>query len=192
MSNNILQINKSKLREYGVSVTSYMFMLILMYYPNTKININLTQILEYGFIVENDVGYCLTQDGINFIESMEQIEVEGKKMPTKSERFELVDKLRELFPEGKKTGTSKYWRGNRGDVGEKLKKFFEKYGVYEDDKVLEASQKYIQSFGDNKQLMRTLEYFILKDGSSDLATILENVDSVKSDSQNDMWTSLLI
>lgn len=190
--NNILQIDKSRLREYGVSVTSYLFMLILMYYPNTKIGINLTQILEYGFIVEDDVGYCLTEDGLAFINNMEIKEVEVVKLPTKAERFELVDKLRELFPEGKKTGTSKYWRGNRGDVGEKLKKFFEKYGVYEDEKIIEAAQKYINSFGDNKQLMRTLEYFILKDGNSDLATILENVDSVKSDSQNDLWTSLLV
>ena len=163
-----------------------------MYYPNTKIDINLTQILEYGFIIESDVGYCLTEEGLAFIEDMTVQEVETIKLPTKAERFELVDKLRELFPEGKKTGTSKYWRGNRGDVGEKLKKFYEKYGVYEDEKIIEASQKYISSFGDNKQLMRTLEYFILKDGSSDLATILENADSIKSDENNDMWTSLLV
>ena len=192
MTNNLLQIDKSMLREYGVSVTSYLFMMILMYYPGTKININLTQILEYGFIMENDVGYCLTEEGLAFIEDMTVQEVETIKLPTKAERFELVDKLRELFPEGKKSGTSKYWRSNRGDVNEKLKKFFEKYGVHENDKIIEATQKYIQSFGDNKQLMRTLEYFILKDGSSDLATILENVDSVKSDDNNDMWTSLLI
>jgi hypothetical protein len=192
MTNNILQIDKSKLREYGVSVSSYMFMLILMYYPNTKININVAQILEYGFIIENDVGYCLTQDGIDFVESMELIDIKAQKAPTKKELLELVDKLRELFPEGKKNGTSKYWRGNRGDVSEKLKKFFEKYGVYEDERIIEATQKYIQSFGDNKQLMRTLEYFILKDGNSDLATILENVDSVKTDDNNQLWTIELV
>ena len=194
MSNNILQIDKSKLREYGVSVTSYMFMLILMYYPNTKININLAQVLEYGFVIENDVGYCLTDDGLNFIKSIEEVsivEADGKKH-SKKMRDELVEKLRELFPEGKKSGTSIYWRGNRGDISEKLKKFFDKYGSFDDEKIIEATEKYVQSFGDNKQLMRTLGYFIMKDGNSDLATILENVDSVKSDSQNDMWTSLLV
>ncbi len=190
MSSSILQIDKSKLREYGVSVTSYMFMLILMYYPNTKININLTQILEYGFIIESDVGYCLTEDGLAFINSIEDSSVD--KRTTRKSRDDLVDKLRELFPEGKKPGTSRYWRDNRGDVSEKLKKFFDKYGVYDDEKIIEATQKYIQSFGDNKQLMRTLGYFIMKDGNSDLATILENVDSVKVDDNNDMWTSLLI
>ena len=192
--NNILQINKSKLREYGVSVTSYMFMMILMYYPNTKININLAQILEYGFIIENDVGYCLTEDGLAFIKSMEEITVEEipDKKPSKKMRDELVEKLRELFPEGKKTGTSIYWRGNRGDISEKLKKFFEKYGNFDDEKIIEATQKYVKSFGESRQLMRTLGYFIMKDGSSDLATILENVDSVKVDDNNDMWTTLLI
>ena len=192
MSSNILQINTSTLKDYDVPVTSYLFMKILMYYPGTKIDISLINILERGFVFENDVGFYLTQDGVDFIEMVESIPIDNKRVPTKAERFELADKMRGLFPEGKKTGTSKYWRGNRSDVEEKLRKFFDKYGVYEADKIVEATQKYIQSFGDSKQLMRTLEYFISKDGNSDLATILENVDSVKSDSQNDMWTTLLI
>lgn len=192
MSEISLYVNIATIKNYSVSLTSYLFMKILMYYPGTKIDIPLNNILERGFVFENDVGFYLTQDGIDFIEMAESIPIDNKRVPTKAERFELADKMRGLFPEGKKTGTSKYWRGNRSDVDEKLRKFFDKYGVYEADKIVEATQKYIQSFGDSKQLMRTLEYFILKDGSSDLATILENVDSVKSDSQNDMWTTSLI
>ena len=95
MTNNLLQIDKSMLREYGVSVTSYLFMMILMYYPGTKININLTQILEYGFIMENDVGYFLTEDGLSFINEVEVAVVSDKKISNKD-----IESLKQLL-EGK-------------------------------------------------------------------------------------------
>jgi len=188
--NSILQIDKSKLREYGVSVTSYMFMLILMYYPNTKININLTQILEYGFILENDVGYCLTDDGLNFINEIEVTTIPENKISNK-QLEDLAEQMKLLFPEGKKSGTNKYWRDNKSNVVAKLKTFFKKYGEYDDELILKATKKYVESFGNSNQLMRTIIYMIEKDGSSDLMTIIENLDEVESDSQNELWTSKL-
>ena len=190
MSNNLLQIDKSILREYGVSVTSYLFMMILMYYPGTKININLTQILEYGFIMENDVGYFLTEDGLSFINEVECISVD-KKVSNKDIEL-LAEQMRLMFPEGKKQGTTKYWRDNKSNVENKLKGFFKKYGHYDSELILKATQKYIDSFGDSKQLMRTIIYMIEKDGSSELMTIIENIDEVKSDSQNELWTTKLM
>jgi len=191
MSNNILQIDKSKLREYGVSVTSYIFMLILMYYPNTKININLTQILEYGFIIENDVGYCLTDEGLSFINEIEVTTIPEKKVSNK--RLEdLAEQMKLLFPEGKKSGTNKYWRDNKSNVVAKLKTFFKKYGEYDDELILKATEKYVESFGSNNQLARILPYFIEKDGCSDLMTIIENINEINIDGNNDLWTVKLI
>ena len=189
MNNNLLQIDKSILREYGVSVTSYLFMMILMYYPGTKININLTQILEYGFIMENDVGYFLTEDGLSFINEVEVAVVSDKKISNKDIEL-LAEQMRLMFPEGKKQGTTKYWRDNKSNVENKLKTFFKKYGHYDSELILKATQKYIDSFGDNKQLARILPYFILKDDNSDLLTTLENIDEVTAN--NDGWTSTLI
>ena len=191
MSNNLLQIDKSILREYGVSVTSYLFMMILMYYPGTKININLTQILEYGFIMENDVGYFLTEDGLSFINEVEVAVVSDKKISNKDIEL-LAEQMRLMFPEGKKQGTTKYWRDNKSNVEAKLKTFFKKYGHYDSELILKATQKYIDSFGDSKQLMRILPYFIEKSEVSELMTIIENIDEVKSDSQNEMWVTTLI
>ena len=188
--NNLLQIDKSILREYGVSVTSYLFMMILMYYPGTKININLTQILEYGFIMENDVGYFLTEDGLSFINEVECISVD-KKVSNKDIEL-LAEQMRLMFPEGKKQGTTKYWRDNKSNVENKLKTFFKKYGHYDSELILKATQKYVESFGDSKQLMRTVIYFISKDDSSDLLTIMENIDDVKSDANNELWGSKLM
>ena len=190
MNNNLLQIDKSILREYGVSVTSYLFMMILMYYPGTKININLTQILEYGFIMENDVGYCLTDMGLDFIKEVETMSV-TKKISNKDIEL-LAEQMRLMFPEGKKQGTTKYWRDNKANVINKLKTFFKKYGHYDSELILKATQKYIDSFGDSKQLMRILPYFIEKSEVSELMTIIENIDEVKSDSQNELWGSKLM
>ena len=190
MSNNLLQIDKSILREYGVSVTSYLFMMILMYYPGTKININLTQILEYGFIMENDVGYFLTEDGLSFINEVECISVD-KKVSNKDIEL-LAEQMRLMFPEGKKQGTTKYWRDNKSNVENKLKGFFKKYGHYDSELILKATKKYIDSFGDNKQLARILPYFILKDDNSDLLTTIENIDEIKSNSNDELWGSRLM
>ena len=190
MSNNLLQIDKSILREYGVSVTSYLFMMILMYYPGTKININLTQILEYGFIMENDVGYSLTDIGLDFIKEVETMSV-TKNISNKDIEL-LAEQMRLMFPEGKKQGTTKYWRDNKSNVEAKLKTFFKKYGHYDSELILKATQKYVDSFGDSRQLMRILPYFIEKENSSELMTIIENIDEVKSDSQNELWTTKLM
>lgn len=189
MANEILQINKSILRESGVSVTAYMFMLILMYYPNTKININLTQILEYGFIIENDVGYSLTDIGLEFIGNMESQNVVVKQ--SKKASVELVNTLREMYPEGKKTGTNQYWRDNVSNITKKLNQFYKDFGYFEDEKIIEATQKYLASFNGNNQLMRVLKYFILKNDESELMTILDNLEDVKDNSNDDLWTTKL-
>jgi len=190
MSNNLLQIDKSVLKQYSIRLTEYFFMMILMYYPNTRISIDLSNLLENGFIIENDVGYSLTDIGLDFIKEVETMSV-TKNISNKDIEL-LAEQMRLMFPEGKKQGTTKYWRDNKSNVEAKLKTFFKKYGHYDSELILKATQKYIDSFGDSKQLMRTIIYLIEKDGSSDLMTIIENIDEVKTDSQNEMWVTTLI
>ena len=187
--NNLLQIDKSVLKQYSIRLTEYFFMMILMYYPNTRISIDLSNLLENGFIMENDVGYSLTDIGLDFIKEVETMSV-TKNISNKDIEL-LAEQMRLMFPEGKKQGTTKYWRDNKSNVINKLKTFFKKYGHYDSELILKATQKYIDSFGDSKQLMRTCIYFISKDDSSDLLTIMENIDDVKSDTNNDLWTTKL-
>ena len=193
MHNNIIQFDKSKLRAEGISLSSFLFMIILTYYSNIRININLTQAISRGFIMESDVGYLLTQEGLDFIEMINSNEVVEVKNKINIE--ELAEEMRLIYPEGKKVGTSKYWRDNKSNVTAKLKSFFKKYGEQDIEVVKEATRKYINSFGDNKQLMRVLPYFIEKDGCSDLMTTIENMDSMTEESaqaNNDLWTSVLV
>lgn len=103
---------------------------------------------------------------------------------------ELVTKLQELFPKERKpdsNGVPKYaYRGNKRDVTERLQKFFKLYGQYSYDDVLECARRYVESFKYDKTYMKILPYFIMKDGESQLATELENMDCDDTSTNNDL------
>jgi hypothetical protein len=111
---------------------------------------------------------------------------------------ELVTKLQELFPKERKpdsNGVPKYaYRGNKRDVTERLQKFFKLYGKYSYDDVLECTRRYVESFKYDKTYMKILPYYIMKDGESQLATELENMDSNDSAiiPETKDWTNKLV
>lgn len=96
--------------------------------------------------------------------------------------------LSNLFPKGKKPGTNNYWRGNSLNVMNKLKLFFKKYGEFTDDMIIQTTKRYVESFNGNFGIMRTLPYFIEKNGESDLMTFLENY---ADEEENQEWTMKL-
>lgn len=111
---------------------------------------------------------------------------------------ELAKKLMAIFPSGKKSGTSVYWRGNTKDTKLRLKKFFKLYGSkFSDEEIVKAAAKYVESFNGNYQYMRVLKYFIWKDEKkmdsegkmyieevSELASFMENAGQTDA---NDSW-----
>lgn len=126
-----------------------------------------------------------------------------KSIPSEERLLPLVDALMQIFPAGKKEGTTLYWKGNRKDNKERLQKFFKLYGnKYSDEQILQAAMKYVESFNGQYAYMRTLKYFIWKDERkinnegktyieevSDLASYIENAgqeDDLKRD-----WTSTI-
>lgn len=106
----------------------------------------------------------------------------------------LARKLMDIFPQGKKDGTTIYWRGNLKENKLKLKKFFKRYGnTYTDEQIIQAAEAYVNSFNGNYSFMRVLKYFIWKDDRkideegtgytetvSDLATFIENAGQVNN------------
>lgn len=87
-----------------------------------------------------------------------------KKEPSTEERIEdLADSLMKIFPKGKKEGTPYYWKGNKKEIKDKLKKFFVYFGdTYDDTQILNAAKKYVESFNGSYRYMRLLKYFIWK------------------------------
>ena len=107
---------------------------------------------------------------------------------------ELADKLREIYPSGKIPNTNYYYKCNKQDIINKLKTFFKMYGTkYTDEQIINATQKYINSFNGNYAYLKLLKYFIWKDErlkgesvQSLLADFIENESS--EDTTNTDWT----
>lgn len=116
-----------------------------------------------------------------------------------NDRFtKLADKLRDLYPTGRKPGTQLQWRDSTQVIARRLKAFVKKFDVeFTDNQVIEATKKYIDSFNGNYQFMQVLKYFIMKAGIEDgISTINSQLLSYMSNAgqEDDLstdWTSTL-
>ena len=127
-----------------------------------------------------------------------------KSVPDNKRLENLAKSLMEVFPAGKKDGTSQYWKGNLRDNTLRLAKFFKLYGdKYTDEQMIEADKNYISSHNGKYQYMRVLKYFIWKDTRkvnsegegyieevSDLAAFIENAKDEKN--LKDDWMSTMV
>ena len=127
-----------------------------------------------------------------------------KSVPDNKRLENLAKSLMEVFPAGKKEGTSQYWKGNLRDNTLRLAKFFKLYGdKYTDEQMIEAAKNYVSSHNGKYQYMRVLKYFIWKDTRkvnsegegyieevSDLAAFIENAKD-EQDLKDD-WVSNMI
>lgn len=115
-------------------------------------------------------------------------------MDAEDERFEtLAAKVQECFPKQKMmyangTASPFYFRCNKTEIKNKLKKFLTIYGEVSDEDILDATKRYVASYAPKGYRgMRLAKYFIIKDDKklsvddevhveqlSDLATFLEN------------------
>lgn len=127
-----------------------------------------------------------------------------KSVPDNKRLENLAKSLMEVFPAGKKEGTSQYWKGNLRDNTLRLAKFFKLYGdKYTDEQMVEAAKNYVSSHNGKYQYMRVLKYFIWKDTRkvnsegegyieevSDLAAFIENAKDEKN--LKDDWMSTMV
>lgn len=127
-----------------------------------------------------------------------------KSVPDNKRLENLAKSLMEVFPAGKKEGTSQYWKGNLRDNTLRLAKFFKLYGdKYTDEQMIEAAKNYVSSHNGRYQYMRVLKYFIWKDTRkvnsegegyieevSDLAAFIENAKDEKN--LKDDWMSTMV
>ena len=123
-------------------------------------------------------------------------------MDNEERLLELAKKVREVFPKGKQyPGSPYYFRCNNREVMLQLKRFFNVYGNFPDDEVVDAARRYVASFNGNYEKMRLVKYFIMKDvvnpatnhidRISELASFLENKEDNMSYNNDDSWTGSL-
>lgn len=109
----------------------------------------------------------------------------------------LATELRNCFPAGKQPGTPYYFRCNNREVMIKLKAFFEKYGNYPDEKILEAARKFVAAHNGNYRYLPLVKYFISKqklelneDGTKhtvEVSTLASYLEGKEDEINTDNW-----
>lgn len=145
-------------------------------------------------------GKLVISDKVKDLISTISIDSDKNVIDRDSEFTELATELREIYPAGRKDGTTYMWRGTTAEVAKKLKTLVVKYGfVINKESVIKATKEYVNSFNGNYRYMQLLKYFILKsvkdaDGNvdikSELMSIIEN--SGQLDAQKEDWVSNMV
>ena len=148
-------------------------------------------------IVDKNIVYVHS----NYLNLIQDILLQSENTTSSTNTLtELVIKLQELFPKERKPdahGIPKYsFRGNKRDVMIRLQKFCKlyDYGPEHYDLIYECTKRYVERYKYDKTYMRILPYFIMKDGESDLATELDNMDDETQEinNPNEDWTNTLL
>lgn len=181
-------IDTKRIKEYNIHFDS--LLILLGIYFNTPV-----RVLEYP---EELKGYYmihpelnrpyLTQKGVNIVEEV-FLKSEFTDKQENLSLEELAEKLRELYPKGKKPGTAYMWRDSTAYIVKRLQAFEKKYGKFEHEDIIKATQKYVNSFNGNYGYMQLLKYFIFKDDTSQLLSYISNLDD-EDDCQIDWNTAL--
>lgn len=195
-----LTIDQSILDKYELSISEFM----VLYLSINSVNIKscMESLVAKGLADKNlfSENSIVVSDKIKDLISTIAIDSDKNVIDKDAEFIELANELRELYPAGRKEGTTYMWRGTTAEIAKKLKTLVVKYKYsFTREQVLKATKDYISSFNGNYKKMRLLKYFILKSERdaddninviSELMTLIENEGQI--DSQRDDWMSTMI
>ena len=191
-------LNKTKFLGHTLSVSEFLLCMMIKLGGNP---LELTQsLLDRRILVQDMFNNTKIYLRSECSTELQRVLLESdKSVPKISDLEELTIKLQELFPKERKPdskGIPKYsFRGNKRDVAIRLQKFCKlyDYGPEHYDLIYECTKRYVERYKNDKTYMRILPYFIIKDGESDLATELDNMDiedTVTEESTD--WTNTLL
>lgn len=156
-----ISISDEVLSKWGLSIQEFLFLLFSV--KEGDINECISSLIRKGWVDKNLFDATKVVISNNRKEDIATILVDSEKVETKLEFEELADKLREIFPKGKKPGTTYMWRDTTAVIAKKLKILVTKYNCkFTEEQAIKATQAYVNSFGGNYKYMQLLKYFILK------------------------------
>lgn len=165
-------INKKKIQKCGLYFDEFCFLLNFLRYNYFKQN-TYENLINKGLVELKDDKFSITDSGTSMLNNI--IGVPDSPIISDAEIAELSIKMANMFPKGLKPDTGKYWRGNEDLVKRKITYFIDKYKISDLNKILLATNRYVNNFEEDRKLMRILPNFIYKDGDSDLITVMENI-----------------
>lgn len=195
-----LTIDQTVLEKHDLTVSEFM----VLYLSANSVNIKscMDSLVAKGLADKNlfSEGSIVVSDKVKELVSTIAIDSDKSVIDKDAEFIELANELRELYPAGKKEGTTYMWRGTTAEIAKKLKTLVVKYKYsFTREQVLKATKEYISSFNGNYKRMRLLKYFILKSERdaddninviSELMTLIENEGQM--DAQRDDWMSTMV
>ena len=158
-----MEITKETLAKFNVSVNEFASMLLCLDEIEEKDIIGtIEETKNKGYLyryVNGSSGpiYYTSDKGREILEAMNNYEA------TKDSGLDFIGiaaKLRLIFPRGIKEGTNSRWVDGVSIVAKRLKQFVIKYGAFSEEEIINAAQRYVDSFNGNYTKMRTLRYFI--------------------------------
>lgn len=178
-------------KKHGISLGAVLYLLTLVLNePITQDTVKeawrLGAIMSHKTLPNGDiVSVTLEKKGAEIVG---EILSDSTYEPTNENRFVLLaEKLRELYPKGKKEGTAYMWRDSNSVIAKRLetlsKKLIKETGKdFTDEQAISATERYIATFNGQYTYMQLLKYFISKrtvvDGTieetSQLLSYIEN------------------
>lgn len=195
-----LTIDQTVLEKHDLTISEFM----VLYLSINSVNIKscMDSLVAKGLADKNlfSDGSIVVSDKVKELISTVAIDSDKSVIDKDAEFIELANELRELYPAGRKDGTTYMWRGTTAEIAKKLKTLVVKYKYsFTREQVLRATKEYISSFNGNYKKMRLLKYFILKSERdaddninviSELMTLIENEG--QTDAQRDDWMSTMV
>ena len=175
-----ISINEKVLRKYDLTLNE--FLVLFLCSREADIEKTIETLIDKKIVdkdLYNKVSAVVSDNTKELISSI--IIDSGPSVIGKEEEFnDLANKMRELFPEGRKPGTTYYWRDSTPIIAKKLKTVVEKFNTqFTEEQALDATRRYVESFNGDYRFMQLLKYFILKtdkatgDVRSDFLSLLQ-------------------
>ena len=194
-----LTIDQAVLDKHDLTVSEFM----VLYLTANSVDINscMDSLVAKGLADRNlfAEGNIVLSDKVKDLVTTIAIDSDKSVVDKDAEFIELANELREMYPAGRKEGTTYMWRGTTAEIAKKLKTLVVKYKYsFTREQVIKATKAYISSFNGDYRRMRLLKYFILKSEkdaddninvTSDLMTLIENEGQL--DAERNDWTSSL-
>ena len=189
-------INSKVLEQYDLDIDEFTLLLFLA--RGKDIHKYIKSLLAKGWIERNIFNPDQIVVSLDRKETVQSILLDSDELVnSKQDDFiALANELKEIFPEGRKAGTTYSWRGSTAEIARKLKNLVVKYGcTFTREEAIEATKAYVASFNGDYKYMKLLKYFLLKtpknnngdvEVESDFMAYLENKGAAEEHNNN--WT----
>lgn len=140
-----ISIDEKVLSKWDLTIQEFLFLLFNV--KEGDINKCVSSLIQKGWVDKNLFDSTKVVISNNRKEDITTILVDSEKTETKLEFEELADKLREIFPKGKKPGTTYMWRDTTAVIAKKLKILVTKYNCkFTEEQAIKATQAYVRIY----------------------------------------------